>query len=216
MGVYLFLILFFLSGGLDDFRPHLDKFLEKSLKNYERFEYQIISQPNTEKDQIFIDESRDFKIIGNIGYVPITLLSSNGIKTKSLMSLKLKLFKKVIIAAKDIKRGELLKAGNTVLSNTDVALRQGDFLDTSRLASYQTKLNIQKGDVIMMHMIEKLPLIKKGDQVTACVIKGKVRIDIDAIARQDGCENEVISIITIDKKNFKAKVIDRYSVLITE
>lgn len=195
----------------------MDKALANYLKDYSRFEYEIISSPKVNGEDILVDNNREVKISGNIAYIPVNIINSKGVKTQSLVSLKLKLFKSVVIAAREIKRGEAFNSENTELKTVDVSQIRGSVLSkTYSLKNNQARLNISKDEIILESMLEKMPVIKRGDSIRACVIRGGVSIEIDATARQDGSENEIISIVTSDKKSFKARVIDRYSAIIVE
>jgi len=61
-----------------------------------------------------------------------------------------------------------------------------------------------------------MPIMLSGGKVNAHAISGNVVVSIEAFARQDGAEGDVIRIITKEKKIFKARVIDGLNVQILE
>jgi flagella basal body P-ring formation protein FlgA len=65
-------------------------------------------------------------------------------------------------------------------------------------------------------MIEKIPLIKTGDEINAVFNGNSVSISFIAKARENGSIGDRIKIETKDKKLFTAKVIKAGTVIIME
>lgn len=214
MNICLCLIFILFGRNSDQFKSELDQLLSSYFKDYVRFEYQIVSQP---KGEIVIDNDREIKISGNIGYIPVWFKNNAGERTQSVVSIKLKLYRKALIALKKIKSGDVLSPEDFGTDVKDVSQTRGEiFDDTTKISRYQAKLTIEKNEILLDEMLAKAPLIRRGDEIIACVIKGNVRIDVDATARQDGSENDIISIVTSDKKTFRARVLDRFTAIIVE
>lgn len=215
MKIFLFILLL-LTGNQQSFKTRLDAYLGEQLRNYSAFKYEIVSLPQSDKE-VIIDNERNMKITGNMGYVPVFIVNEKNEKTQSVVSLRLKLYKSAAVAVNSIKRGSQLSASDIDFRITDVSQIRGSLLeDTSGISDWRAKNNIDKDEIVISDMLERMPLIKRGDNITACVVKGSVRIDVDAIARQDGSKDEIINIVTSDRKNFKARVIDRFSAIIIE
>jgi flagella basal body P-ring formation protein FlgA len=79
-----------------------------------------------------------------------------------------------------------------------------------------SKSSIPVGTVLIFESFQAAPVVKSGDKVTAQSNVGNVMITVEAFARQDGAEGEIIKIQTKDKKQFKARVLNFENVLIIE
>ena len=81
---------------------------------------------------------------------------------------------------------------------------------------YRSKTFLKPGDAITKENIELKPVINPGDRVEAEYRTGSVSISFEAFSRQEGIPGETISIITRDKKLFKARVVNSQIVNIIE
>ncbi len=218
--MYLIVAIFFLFFGFNenDFQKDIQKYLEEKLNQFEKIEFEISSLPkNLEKESIEIDNSREFRLAGSNFYLPVLISENQKAQTQSLISLKVKLFKKVLVAKENIQRGIELNPNLFEEKLMNVAdLKSVPVYEKENLKEFKTRLNIKFGEILTESLIEDIPVVKRGEKVLAILKKGNVVVSFDAIARQDGTKNEIIRIVSSEKKMFKAKVIDNSSVSIVE
>jgi flagella basal body P-ring formation protein FlgA len=191
-------------------------YLKNNLKDYKEFEYEILQMPDKYKKAL-IEKSNGLNISGNLAYIPVRIVTANNREAKTIITVRLKLFQDVLVAAKAIKQKENLTQGDFEFKKVDVTQVRGTPAVTFKgIDSFRSKMNIKAGDVLTMEEVEEKPVIVPGDLVTASYAKGSVIVSTDAISKQEGTPGEVITIITKDKRQFKARVIDSQHVNIIE
>lgn len=211
-----FVLIAFLSLSLSSpIKEKIELYLNAQLAGYQKFEFEIINAPKGIENSI-IDENREFKLNGDIGFIPVNKLNGNS-SSLSFITVKLKLFNNVLIAKKDLHKKQLLTEDDFEFKLKDVSKLNGTpILMNANLNSFRTKTVINRGHVLIEEYCEKTPIVKSGDQLYAHSGYGNVEITLDAVARQDGGENDIIRIVTKDRKQYKARVIDSQNVLILE
>ncbi|MDP4172802.1 MAG: flagellar basal body P-ring formation chaperone FlgA [Bacteroidota bacterium] len=222
MRILLLIFSFLFAAALQAdpiLQKNIENYLKEQLKGYEKFEFELVSSPATKpSDKISIDQDRQFRLSGNMAYVPVKIYSIDGRNSSSsLLSVRVKLYKMIFVATTAIKYGTELKESNFVQKLSDVAQLRGlPVEDLKEISSTKSKFNIREGDILTKESIQPLPLIRNGEKVVAIFSSGNLSITLDAAARQDGAKGDIIRIVTPDKKLFKAKVVDENSVIIQE
>ncbi len=214
----LFLIMLSLIfSGKSSFQEDLNNYLKKNLNGkFEEYNYEILQMPKT-YSKIEILKNSDFNINGNMIYVPVKIYQSNSRVVESIISVKLKIFKNVLEAARDIKANEKLTDKDFVQKKIDVAgMNVSPITSSSKIAGMQSSEFIKAGEIINSLIIEPIPVVKAGSPVLAKYNNGNVMVNFNAISRQDGIAGETITVISADKKLFKAKVVNSKEVIIIE
>ncbi len=212
----ILLNILLLYNGNDQLKNSVEEYLKNNLSGYSSFEFQIINQPDNYKS-ISIDESGLFTLNGNLATVPVKVLYADNSSQKNHLILRMRLFKEVFIASRQIKRNESITLSDIKIEIKDITQLRGTAVQTiSELNDYIVKTNIQQGSVLVYEHLTTAPVIKAGDKITAQSRSGNVLITVEAFARQDGAEGETIKIQTKDKKQFRAQVLDSQNVLIIE
>lgn len=210
--ILLLVILIFVSASAQNFNSEVEKYLNQKLIGYDKIEYSIIN--DLKQNNYAIDFSRELKVKGNIGYLPVKVFERNK-WNNSILTLQLNLYKLVPVASKEIKRKENIDEKSFILQSVDVSTLKSRIIDLSELQkSLRAKTLIKQGEIITQDLIEEIPAIQSGTKVIAECIKGSVVISTEAIARQDGKMNEVINVLTSSNELLKAKVINSQKVLI--
>lgn len=219
--MYLFCIilsfLFGVSGNISN--EELKSYLDKKLTGYTSFNFETVSEPRVKfKEEMIIDTNREFKLTGNTAYVPVYIKTQNtAYSTQSYITLRLKLYKEVFILTNSVKRGEAIKSTDFQLKVVDVSGVRGKIVSEGFYPeNYKAKFNLNINDVLTEELLEPIPVIKRGNKVTAYSVNGRVVISLEANAREDGSIGEIIRIVTPDKKLFKARVLDSLSVNIIQ
>lgn len=213
---YIISLLSLFTGG--SFEKQVENYLSEKLKGYDNISFEIVSLPRTDKgEQLKIDDERELKVAGNMAYLPVIISGRNGRASLSVATLKVKLYRSVLTARSSVLRGSEINPSDFELKTVEVSKLRGNPLqDFSALSGFRAKMNIKEGEVLIQENLEALPVIKRGDKISAVAGSGNVVISIDASAREDGRIGQVIRVETADKKLFRAKVIDQFTVRITE
>lgn len=213
ISLLLSVIIFFAPGN--NIKDKVGKYLKEKLSYYESFEFEIVKAPENYISIEIINRELDLR--GNIVHLPVKIIETRGKSSTTYLSVKLKLYRNVLVAIKTIKRNEKLTASYFDIQKTDVTgLRGTPVIIKEGVELYRAKSLINPGAVLTEEYIEPVPVILSGEQINAHSISGNVVVSIEAFARQDGAEGDVIRVITKDKKLFKARVIDGLNVQILE
>jgi len=216
IALFLIFLNLFSPANPDSFRDEIQNYLKQNLSKYEKFEFEILQTPE-KADRIIINYDKPFTWSSGLANINVTAVDKANNVSQSYITIKLKLFQKVLVSTESIKTKEPLSAEKCELVLLEVSqLRGVPILSKDEINGYEAKVKIEKGKVITEEMIEALPLIKSGDKINVSTIRGSVIVTADAIARQDGRLGEVIRIVTKNNKQFKAKVIDSNNVILVE
>ena len=213
ISLLLSVIVFFAPGK--NIKDEVGKYLKEKLSNYESFEFEIVKAPENYISIEIINRGLDLR--GNIVHLPVKIIEARGKSSMTYLSIKLKLFRIILVAVKSINKGEMLNPSCFDLQKTDVSGLRGTPVTTIEgIELYRAKSMINPGAVLTEEYIEAMPIILSGGKVNAHSISGNVVVSIEAFARQDGAVGDVLRIITKEKKIFKARVIDGLNVQILE
>lgn len=208
----ILVILLSVSLSAQDFNSEVEIYLNKKLKGYDKIEFSIL---NNVKDRNYkIDESRELKFKAATAYLPVKYSDGNK-SVNSILTLQIKLYKKVPVAIQEIKRKEKIDANSYTVQTVEITSQKNpEVMTLEDLNSIRAKSLIKEGQVITKDLIEEIPVIQSGSRVIAECVKGSVVVSTEAVARQDGKVDEVIDILTASNEMLRAKVINSQKVLI--
>ncbi len=215
--VYAFLILLtFFSKPNESLKQTVADYLKDNLKHYDKYEYTIVKIPAFVGKYEIRNETK-INLSSSFAYIPVKITRANSNVIQTYITVRLKLFK-TICAAKDIiEPGQSLSGKDVELKLVNVTDLRGTPIESlDGLKGFRSKVKINPGSVLIKELLDQIPVINKGEHITASAIAGNVKISTDAEARQDGVVGDVIYIVTKDKKQFKAKIIDSNNVIIVE
>jgi len=219
---WIFSIIFFsiLHAPEADFKQQLENYLRKNLSSFDSFEYEIISrQWDQKKNKAEIIEDTPLLIKGDLAYVQIKLVHNNE-ELRTILNLRLKLYKNLLLSTKLIKKDEPLSQEDFHLTKINVAELNGTpFTSFDELNQYEVKISINPGTVLINEITKKKPLVFAGDKIAAILERGNVSVSTEAFSKQEGAKGDVIKIeipVNGSRKLFKAKVEDLNKVIIIE
>lgn len=211
----IFLIINFLFGS-NQFEEQLKKHLDDLFKDYERYEYEV-AETAVNYLRVEIDLSRETKVNKNFCLVPVLLYDRNKRSSQSFISLKVKLFKKVLTANQKIPRGEVLSAAYFNESMKEVTSIKGTPLNQLfENRQLKSRIDIKENTVLIKEMTELLPDININERLILHSGNNGVDITTEVTARENGNIGDVIRVVTDEKKIFKAKVFDKYNATLIE
>jgi flagella basal body P-ring formation protein FlgA len=220
MTTLLINIIIFILTVNSNFNQKLDNYLNEKLSGFDKWNYEIVTQDEKlieNSAKIEIDLQRQFKRVECWGYIPVKVFEQNGACISSFISVRLNLFQSVLYSLRNIKNNSVLSASDFESEQKDITNFKGiPFVNLKDLSAYRAKLNIHKGIILLESMIEKIPLIKTGDEISAVFNGNSISISFIAKARENGSIGDQIKIETKDKKLFTAKVIKAGTVIIME
>ena len=210
-------ILFgFLIAQDKNFDAHLKNYLDEKLNNYVKYEYQIVQMPKN-YSRIEINTEKKSRLTKNYFYLPVKIYDSKNSLSGALITIRVKLYKNVLVASNEIRRNDNLSPNLFDVKIEDVSMYRGKTIDVEEnLANFRTKVLVKAGTILSKEMIEPIPIISKGDKIILHTGGTGVDVSIDVIARQDGCAGDVISVYANGSKLYKAKIIDKSNLTLVE
>ncbi len=208
------LSLFFQSP--DKLNENIERYLTMELSGYEKIEFKIVKLPENYK-KIEIIENSHLNITGNTAYIPIMLTNKDNRTNQTFLTVNVKLYKTVFSAKDQIDRKKELNEADFEIRQIDVAgLRGKLFPFNEKISGYRAKSIIRKGEALTIELLERVPVIRNGDRIKAYFMQSTVMVDFFVNAKQDGVEGDIIRVVTSDNKQYKAKIVDSKSVIISE
>ena len=212
--IYIWFVLSFIvsyTQGSD-----IKDYLVKQLKDYTKIEYKIISPKNADLTKLKIDDSRELKVTRDLAYLPVIITENAEVKN-SIFTLRLKLYKSVLVANRTIKKNEYLQAADFSIIVKEVSqLRFTPLESTFNFNEYKAKFNVPEKSVLQVSMIERIPEIEIGDRIEAVFMNNSLNIKFAATARSEGIAGKIIRVRRDDNRVFKARVINNKTVKIIE
>ncbi len=215
--IYSFLILltiFFTPN--EKLKKSVDEYLKNKLTQYDKYEFTILKAPELE-GKIEIRNETKINLGNSFAYIPIRVIKPNSRVIQTYITVRLKLFKTVCMAKNEIEPGQPVSNEDVEFKLTNVTDLRGTPIESpDELKGWRSKVKIQPGSILLKELLEEIPIINKGDHITASAISGSVKVSTDAEAKQDGVKGDIIIIVTKDRKHFKAKILDSNNVIIVE
>jgi flagella basal body P-ring formation protein FlgA len=115
---------------------------------------------------------------------------------------------------RSLKMGHIIQSGDIELTQvkSDHVLRN-IISDETDLMGHKLIRNLEEGETILTHMIQKVPLVKNGDRILIIAHKGSLRVTAPGVIRQNGFKNDTVRVENIhSRKIILGTVIDSQTV----
>lgn len=195
------------------FEQDAAKYLQKKFPEYEKIELQL--QKNNFSDvKIVVDHTREINLEHNTAFIPV-VETKKGKESRSIVFVKVRLFKKVFVALKDFEKKEALAKNDFEEKLSDVTNLNGNPIKVDfDFINYRSKSFLKKGNILFEEKIEKVPVINIGDKVIAEVRNGNVILTTVAVARQCGSTGDRIELVSPKNKIITAKIVNAKKVIV--
>ena len=115
-----------------------------------------------------------------------------------------------------LKMGHVIQPGDVELTQlrSDHVLRNL-VSDETDIIGHRLIRNLEQGETILAHMVQKIPLVKNGDRILIIARKGSLRVTAPGVVRQNGFKNDTVRVENIhSRKIILGTVIDSRTVQI--
>jgi flagella basal body P-ring formation protein FlgA len=212
---FLILLTIFFTPN-EKLKKSIDEYLKNKLTQYDKYEFSIVKAPTIEGNYEIRTETK-INLNSNFAYIPVKLIKPNSGVIQTYITVRLKLFKKICVTKNEIERERPISNSDIELKLMNVTDLRGTPVESADdLKGWRSKVKIEPGSILLKELMEQIPVINKGDHVTALAISGNVKVSTSAEARQDGVVGDIIYVVTKDKKQFKAKILDSNNVIVIE
>jgi flagella basal body P-ring formation protein FlgA len=210
-------ILFALIIGQSNyFDIKLKNYLDENLKTFVKYEYQIVKMPKS-FTKIEINYEKTFRHSKNYSYVPIEIIDKNNLMSQAFLVVKLKLYKNVLFASKRISKSQDITSEMFITKLKDVSDLSDNLVEATKdISKYRSRVFIKEGTILTEELIEPIPIVKIGDKVVLHSGRNGVDISMEVIARQEGCIGDIISVSNFSSKLYKARIIDKFNLILEE
>lgn len=153
------------------------------------------------------------RLRGNV-LVPVEVFRENRVEHTFLVSLRVRTFGRVLVAAQRIEKQARAESIPLVVEERETTLLPPDVLTTRELlAGMQTRQIIQRGAVLRAGMFEPIPTVRQGSIVTLLTRAGSVTVRTQAIVRDDARSGERVRVQKAGSHEIlTARVIDEQTV----
>ena len=204
--LYIFLVVSTLVNAED--QNVIRKYLEGKFHDVRKIEFEIISPNQNQLGDWEIDNLREFKVGSGYAYMPIKLLK-NGKSKNSVLTLKLNLYKSVLVANREIRKKEHLSINDFTVKIMDISSYRFEPMTISApVNSYRSKLNIPEKSILMGQMVELIPDVQTGDKIDALYSNNSVNITFPVTARTEGITGDKIRVKNDDNQIFEARILN--------
>lgn len=214
---YILSILLFteITFERSDFESILEKYIfAKTKLNKENLiiDYLNIPERVTVKGssaQLKVSEISGKYLSGNVT-IPVNIVDKDKILKKVFVSLKIRVFDSVFVARSDINQYQTFSEENIEKKWSEITGLDQPVKSESELVGKRSNRYITEGKIILINLIENLPIIKNGQQITIISRINSVVISATGLAREDGRKGDIINVENKSSgAKLKAKVIDK-------
>ncbi len=214
MKILLLISLILSTTSAKPFEEVLKVYLNKKLSSFERIEFSIIQMPKDFR-KVEINNEKNLKLVKNYAYVPVKIYDEKNNISLALVTARVKLFKTVLVTKQKLNGNSSLTEAMFETKLEDVASVDGNLVDAKDLHLYRSKGLIREGTILSKDFVELIPIINNGDKIVLHTGKNGVEVTLEAVTREDGHLGQVIR-VQANNRIFKAKVIDKYNLMLVE
>jgi len=217
MKILLLHILFTALVIGNNYNSNISQYLNEQLPDFKKVNFSIVSPKSVKLDLCVIDKTRKFKVNGSYAYLPVEMNTNENENRKLLLTLKLEIYKDVLVASRPIKKNENININDFRIVEKEIsALRFAPVEVSNKIDLYRAKFKISANSILQNSMVERIPDIMVGDRVEAFFNNNSVNISFSASARSEGIVGDIIKIKRDDKRIFKARIVNYNIVKIIE
>lgn len=156
---------------------------------------QAVKDQQFAEDDVSASISSDPGRLKGICRIKLAFTKDNVILREYEVSLRIRIIREMAVAARTIRSGEKISAGDYEIRPVDVAAySESELIQPAELDDATAARIIPSGTVFTRTLLGNPRLIRKGDKVIIVVISGAVRIRTTGFAMQDASAGETIKI----------------------
>jgi len=155
------------------------------------------------------------KRIGRVHF--LCLVKMDGVTKKMLrLYADVKVTYDVYRLIRSFKMGHIIQPGDIELTQlkSDYLLRN-IISDEKDIMGHKLIRNLEEGETLLAHMVQKVPMVKNGDRILIVANKGSLRVTAPGVIRQNGFKNDTVRVENLQsRKIILGTVIDSRTVQI--
>ena len=126
------------------------------------------------------------------------------------MTAQVNIFTDVVVARSFLKKGQIIQEKDLQLANKNISLLAPDVVtDFEEVVGKRTTLTMNSQEAFRKGMVERAPLVKKGDRITLIVENNHFRITSVGEVQEEGGRGERIRLLNVvSKREVYGRVLD--------
>ncbi len=142
--------------------------------------------------------------------VTVSLFAGERLIKRAIVSPYVQVGEQVVVAARDLRRGEILSQQDLQVVERDQArLAQGFFGQVEDVVGTRMRRSLRRGRVILASATEEVPVVERGDRVIVVLESGAMKLQSIGRAQEAGVIGEWIRVINLDSKKELSGRLDR-------
>lgn len=153
--------------------------------------------------------------IGRVHFVCIVKSTGHVVKRLGLYA-DVKVAYNIYRPIRSLKMGHVIQAGDVERAQlkSDQILRN-IISDEADIIGHRLIRNLEEGETVLAHMVQKIPLVKNGDRILIVAHKGSLRVTAPGVVRQNGFKDDTVRVENMQsRKIILGTVIDSRTVQI--
>ncbi|MDF1615418.1 flagellar basal body P-ring formation chaperone FlgA [Desulfurivibrio dismutans] len=140
----------------------------------------------------------------------VTLLVNGRAEARLRLNANLQRMGKVVMTTRRINRGEVISPDDLTVHRRDISMLDGSIIDDPRQAAgKQLRTTLQAGAIVYQNLLEKPPLVRRGDRVTIRATTGRVQVNAPGEVREIGAEGDLIRVRNLmSRREIMARVVN--------
>ncbi|OQY13415.1 MAG: flagella basal body P-ring formation protein FlgA [Desulfobacteraceae bacterium 4572_187] len=141
---------------------------------------------------------------------------SGQLKYEVFLSGYVDVFESVVCTSRNLKRGEVIGKEDVYLTKRNVSLLSPKVLThMDKAEGLRAKHNIKADTCLKEWMLEKAPVVERGDIITIFAESGDLRVTVPGKVLMKGCPGDLIKVQNLmSKKYIYAKVVNSSTVMV--
>jgi flagella basal body P-ring formation protein FlgA len=147
----------------------------------------------------------------------IAAVNINGqVENEVMLSGYIDVFESVVCTSRDLKRGEVIKTDDVYLAKRNASRLSPKVLThINKVSGLRAKHNIKADTCLKEWMLEKSPVVERGDLITIFAESGDLKVTAPGRVLMKGCTGEIIKVQNLmSKKDIYATVVDKSTVMV--
>ena len=112
--------------------------------------------------------------------VRVTITRKNQLLTSTEVTLRIRLFQNLPVAAHSVGMNQTMGAEDVVFESRELKPNMGKLADPNALSGMRLRVPVQQGQILEDRLFQPLPVIKKGDRVMITINRGSLFISTNA------------------------------------
>jgi flagella basal body P-ring formation protein FlgA len=147
----------------------------------------------------------------------VAALDGDRVLARFPVSIRLRAWQEVIVAADDLKRGSIISEEDIRFNEQEMSNNRGRaYVSVDEVLGKRLVRTVRAGDIITSGHVENPPLIERGDEIFLVVEFNGIRVGCSGKAAQKGGYGDHILVRNQYGRNLTGVVMDAHTVMITK